>query len=409
MKLKIIFFFVGASVIPIVVNLGVDRFAPGGGAWVGIMVSVVLSLVFGIIIADFLTRELKTLSEHAQKVASGDLTVQARVSGHDEIANTAASFNRMSQSLRDLAGQVRQQSDAVLESARGVSHTATEMSGSTEDIAANIQNISRGAEVQSETADRLSKLVKTFSVSLGAVADKSEETARETASSSTLAKQAIENATQAQEFISQITDGLNQNQKQVEVFRERAAEINKIVDIITTISNQTHILALNAAIEAARAGEHGRGFAVVAEEVRRLAENAKGFAEQIANLAEDIDGSSTLLKTAIEGVAQQAQAGRITVEYASKSLNEISTSVLKNVDRMGSISTLIGEQRRDAGQIERAVAEIASIASENASATEQVSAATQEQTASMEELSTAANTMTKTSGLLKELVSRFRI
>ena len=103
----------------------------------------------------------------------------------------------------------------MLESASGVSHTATEMSGSTEDIAANIQNISRGAEVQSETADRLSKLVKTFSVSLGAVADKSEETARETASSSTLAKQAIENATQAQEFISLITDGLNQNQKQI--------------------------------------------------------------------------------------------------------------------------------------------------------------------------------------------------
>lgn len=410
MSLKLTLAFILASLIPAGMNA---FFKIMGKEELGLLWSIPISLIIagiaGYFMVGFLTRELKALAAHAQKVASGDLTAQAAVTSDDEIGRTAAAFNQMTTALRDLVGQVRTQSDGVSESARGLSHTATEMSGSTEDIAANIQNISRGAEVQSDTADRLAKLMKTFSATLGAAADQAEETAGATRSSSALAATALASADQTTRVIGEITAGLGGNQKQVEGFRERAAEINKIVDIITTIANQTHILALNAAIEAARAGEHGRGFAVVAEEVRRLAENAKGFAEQIANLAEDIDGASTHLKVAIEGVAGRAQAGQTTVEHATKSLQEISSSVLKTGQRMEDISRLIGEQRRDAGQIERAVAEIASIASENASATEQVSAATQQQTASMEELTAAANTLARTSGSLRDLVAKFRL
>jgi methyl-accepting chemotaxis protein len=59
-------------------------------------------------------------------------------------------------------------------------------------------------------------------------------------------------------------------------------DINRIMDLITSISDQTNLLALNASIEAGRAGEHGRGFAVVADEVRKLAEESKGAVNETA-------------------------------------------------------------------------------------------------------------------------------
>ncbi|MEK4454739.1 globin-coupled sensor protein [Paenibacillus sp. FSL L8-0506] len=65
---------------------------------------------------------------------------------------------------------------------------------------------------------------------------------------------------------------------------DSSKQIQKIVNSVREIADQTKILSLNATIEAARAGEHGRGFSVVAQEVSRLAEDTKNTVIQIVEL-----------------------------------------------------------------------------------------------------------------------------
>ncbi|WP_438361518.1 methyl-accepting chemotaxis protein, partial [Pseudomonas protegens] len=115
----------------------------------------------------------------------------------------------------------------------------------------------------------------------------------------------------------------------IETLNSSTVNIGQILEVITSISQQTNLLALNAAIEAARAGEAGRGFAVVADEVRNLAHRTQDSAQQVQKMIEELQ------------VGAREAVGTMT---KSQRESENSVGIANQAgERLGSVTQRIGE------------------------------------------------------------------
>lgn len=100
---------------------------------------------------------------------------------------------------------------------------------------------------------------------------------------------------------------------QIADFKEKALQINGIVDVVKKLASKSSLLALNASIEAARAGESGRGFSVVAGQMQELASNTStsaGYITQyvgelmagVENLVDSVRSATACLRSGNEGI-----------------------------------------------------------------------------------------------------------
>ncbi|MCU0759889.1 MAG: methyl-accepting chemotaxis protein [Steroidobacteraceae bacterium] len=133
--------------------------------------------------------------------------------------------------------------------------------------------------------------------------------------------------------------------------RESSTRVSSIVELIEGIAFQTNLLALNAAVEAARAGAHGRGFAVVASEVRTLAERSASAAKEISQLIQD----------SVE-----------RVESGSELVDQAGAAMARMVERIGQITTIVGEIAGASGEQSRALDAVAGAMNQIDSTTKEI-------------------------------------
>lgn len=110
---------------------------------------------------------------------------------------------------------------------------------------------------------------------------------------------------------------------EIEMLVEISKEMESIMGIVTTIANQTNLLSLNAAIEAARAGEAGKGFGVVAGEVRKLSEQTKESATNVAELLHNTNMRTNKLMESLKQIQSAVTSGEQSMNGTEQKFSHI--------------------------------------------------------------------------------------
>jgi methyl-accepting chemotaxis protein len=358
---------------------------------------------------DRILRPLRDLGGTMMLVGKGDLTVRAKVTREDEIGLLAGECNVLIESLNDIASQVRRSADSVSASASELSASAEEINSSTIEISSSVQQIAHGAELQSRKVDETSRGMAQITSTTKEVASQAAQAAAMSQEAAQVARAGEEATEQAIVKIAEVQQAIETLASSVEVLGKRSEQIGGIVDVITSIADQTNLLSLNAAIEAARAGESGRGFSVVAEEVRKLAEGSGHAAEQIGELIKEVQAETSKAVRYMEIGTREVEVGNEVVGRSGKALRAINDAVSRTSSLADSIAKSMNEQSERTATVDKAMHEIAAVVEQNAASAEETAAAAEQQTACMEEITASAQDLADMAQRLDDAVHKFQV
>ncbi|HEX2925983.1 MAG TPA: methyl-accepting chemotaxis protein [Ruminiclostridium sp.] len=372
------------------------------------IICFLIAILLCIIIARSVSTPLEKLIAAMKKAKDGDLTGTIEDKENDEISEVCHNFNDMITNINRLVSSVRGSSQSVLKAAQRIATASDATYTSSEQVALTIEQIAKGSTDQAEEInDSVSHMDKLSEGIVYVEEDVAKVTsiANEIGSLSATANQTISELNTKSRQVSDTTAKVSAN---INDLSNSMKEIQKILKIMVSISEQTNLLSLNATIEAARAGEAGKGFAVVANEVRKLADQSKEFTGSINNIITTIEQKTndTVQEVLVSNAVVSEQIGAVkATEELFGTVFTAMDEVLKNIERTEkSVENIMKSKEKVMESMEN----ISAVAEESAATTEEISASTQEQMASAEDLANHAKTLNDLSADLSREISKFK-
>ena len=346
-----------------------------------IAVAIIIALL-GMLIR-LLIQPLHVMTRAMADIADGegDLTKRLTIQNNDEFGVLGTAFNRF---VERIHGSIREVSSAT---------------GQVNEVALRVVAASNSSMYNSDQqASRTSSVAAAIN-QLGAAA---QEIARNAAQASSQASDARSLAEDGQQVVdrsivamNQLSSMLSASSTNIESLNSKTVNIGQILEVITSISQQTNLLALNAAIEAARAGEAGRGFAVVADEVRNLAHRTQESAQQVQTMIEELQVGARESVSTMSDSQRHSQDSVEIANLAGERLNSV-TLRIGEIDGMNqSVATATEEQTAVVESINVDITEINTL--------------NQEGVENLQSTLRACSDLEQQAARLKQLVGSFRI
>lgn len=351
------------------------------GILTSLAVVLILALALGYYLLRAITRPLQQLVSVLEIMRQGDFTQRMQIARQDEFGTVAEGFNRMSDELSALVGQVQKSGLQVTTSVTEVAANSKQQQATANEIAATTAEIGATSTEITATSRQLVKTVGEVS----AVAEQS----------AALAGNGQAGLSQMGETMRHVMEATGSINARLVVLNEKAANINQVITTISKVADQTNLLSLNAAIEAEKAGEHGRGFAVVATEIRRLADQTAVATYDIEQTVKEIQSAVASSVMSMDKFSEEVRRGMQEVQTIGGQLSQIIQQVQALAPRFEAVNEGMQAQATGAEQITQSLS--------------QLNDATQQTAESLRQSAMAIDELNQVANGLRGGVSRFKL
>jgi methyl-accepting chemotaxis protein len=287
----------------------------------------------------------------SRNIEKGNLIFESKENRKDELGSIANSLYSLSDNfskvIRDIqigSNSISTISDKLENVSTKLSNTSQENYQSSEQISDSINGIKNSFKSVTNNLSKQNDKIQKLSKDILSLGDMVTEVDRLLNDSDKNIEQIMLNAKSGE-------DSLVETNLQMEKIYKNSQEMQRIINIIVSISKQINLLSLNAAIEAARAGESGKGFAVVADEIAKLAlETNKSISDIKLQIEENQNSANSGILTTSKSISKVGSINEQIVNLKShtstinnflNSLIELNKSTIKEFNSIGLLSSEI--------------------------------------------------------------------
>ena len=372
------------------------------------VVMVVLFTVIALFVGRLLIASVRAVGTGVNALAQGDLSKQKpHKSIVKEMIQLLAETGQMQENLSGVIGQVKEVSDRLVGNVADVTELSASSAGRAQEITRSMDELTAATVGMAEHVQNINmqmleigSFVNEISSNVDRLYDSSEHILKANNAAKVAMVDIMDSSHKSVEAVSDIASQITETNDSI-------AEIDKAVQLILDISEQTNLLSLNASIEAARAGEAGRGFAVVAEEIRHLSEQSAEGAEMIKNLAKTITEKSGRSAELAEGIRFLIVAEQESVLNTQKKYEELSDSINRSVEEIKAIAEKTDNLTDSKEKVIEDVQSLSAISEENAASNQEVSANVTEIISEVQLVNEHCEKMNAMAGKLEESVAYF--
>ncbi len=301
------------------------------------MITIITSWLFNIVLVMavvllFFHKEIAlriiNLSKAMKRIASGNFNIKdilekerVKKENRNEIDKLFCNLNDMAESIKPVIDHVVEQADNV---AKRSDYGIDKVSENYKRVNEQSSELQKIKNLTQELFDKNKRLKETLS-KIGEKSDGMIEDIKNTKNILNKNRNTAQSTYQS----------LDETIRAIDELKKHSQDIDKTIEVISSIAEETNLIALNAAIEAARAGVHGRSFAVVADKVRELAEISQTNANNITQIVQTMQNN---MQSVIKSAYNTKESFQIFLEGAkniSKNFEEMQKLLNETVKTIG--------------------------------------------------------------------------